>query len=141
MPQVIFFSMFFKKVEKIYLVLYSFKERFNKMEIKMDLENESQLKRIRKSPLLLSQEELLAEKVKKYSCLFDKSQKITKKVTFFKNFPYPNPSLFFPVLTTFFRSFKNKNSILSNSSSPILSKFCATVIATITRFEHQQVFR
>ena len=75
------------------------------MEIKMDLENESQLKIIRKSPLLLNQEELLAEKVKKYSCLFDKSQKITKKVTFFKNFPYPNPSLFFSRFDHIFSKF------------------------------------
>ena len=33
MPQVIFFGMFFKKVEKIYVELYFLKERFNKMEI------------------------------------------------------------------------------------------------------------
>ena len=36
------------------------------MEVKMHSENESQPKRIRKPPLLLSQEESLAEKVKKY---------------------------------------------------------------------------
>ena len=46
------------------------------MEIEMDPENASQLDRIRKPPLLLSQEKSLAEKVKKYPCLFDKSRKM-----------------------------------------------------------------
>ena len=55
MPQVIFFSIFSKKVEQIYVELYSLKERFNKIEIEMDSENESQLKRIWKPQLLLSQ--------------------------------------------------------------------------------------
>ena len=49
------------------------------MEIEMDSENESQLKRFRKPTLLLSQEESLAEKIKKYPCLFDKSQKTYKE--------------------------------------------------------------
>ena len=43
------------------------------MKIEIDSENESQLKRIRKPPLSLSQEESLAEKVKKYPFQFDKS--------------------------------------------------------------------
>ena len=43
------------------------------MEIEIDSENESRLKKIRKPPLLLSHEESLAKKVKKYLCLFDKS--------------------------------------------------------------------
>ena len=77
MPQVILFSMFFKKVEKIYIEIYSLKERYSKMEI--ELRNESQLERIRKPPILLSQEESLAEKVKKQPCLFDKSQKMYKE--------------------------------------------------------------
>ena len=75
MPQVIFFRTFFKKVEKIYAELYSLKENFNKIEIEMESENERQLKKFRKPPLLLSQEESLAEKVKKYTCLFEKSKK------------------------------------------------------------------
>ena len=45
------------------------------MKIEMDSENGNQLKRIRKSPLLLSQEESLTEKGKIYPCLFDKNQK------------------------------------------------------------------
>ena len=49
------------------------------MEIEIDSQNESQLKIIRRPPLLLSQEESLAEKVKKYPCLFDKSQKTYKE--------------------------------------------------------------
>ena len=65
------------------------------MEIEIDSENEIQLKRIRKPPLLLSQEKSLAEKVKKYPCLFDESQRFTKKETFLKDFPYPKPLLFF----------------------------------------------
>ena len=42
--------------------------------VKIDSENENYLKRIRKPPLLLGQEKSLAEKVKKYPCLFDKSR-------------------------------------------------------------------
>ena len=49
------------------------------MKIKIDSENESQLNRIRKPPLLLSLEESLAEKVRKYSRLFDKGQKTYKE--------------------------------------------------------------
>ena len=45
------------------------------MKIKIGSENESQLKRIRKLSLLFSQEGSLAPKVKKYSYLFNKSQK------------------------------------------------------------------
>ena len=52
MPHMIFFDMFFKKAEKIYVDLYNLKERFNKTEIEVDSENKSQLKRIWKSPLL-----------------------------------------------------------------------------------------
>ena len=54
----------------------------------MDSENESQLKKIRKLPLLLNQEESLAEKVKNYPCLFDKSQKTCKERDVFQNFHY-----------------------------------------------------
>ena len=75
------------------------------MEIKIDSENENQPNRIRKPPLLLSQEEPLAEKVKKYPCLFDKSQKRTKKVKFLKNLHYPKRFLFLHVLTAFFSKF------------------------------------
>ena len=66
-------------MEKIYVELRSVKERFNKREIEIDSGNESQLEGIRKPPLLLSQEESLAEKVKKYPRLFDKSQKMCKE--------------------------------------------------------------
>ena len=61
------------------------KETFNKMEIKIDSENESQLKRIIKPPLLLNQEESLTKKVKKYPCLFDKRQKTCKEGDVVKN--------------------------------------------------------
>ena len=90
------------------------------MQMEIDLENENQLKRIRKPPLLLTQEESLTEKVKKYPSLLDKSQKRTKKETLFKNVPYPKPSPFFHVLATFVSKFKNKNNIMSNSSPSIL---------------------
>ena len=79
MPQVIFFGMFFKKVEKIYVELHYLKERFNIMEIEIDSENKIQPNWIRKQPLLLSQEESLVKKVKKYPCLFDKSQNMSKE--------------------------------------------------------------
>ena len=82
----IFFGTFFKKVEKIYVDIYYFKERFNKMEIEIDSENKSQLKRIRKSPFLLIQEESLAEKVEKYHFLFDNNQKTYKERHFSKIF-------------------------------------------------------
>ena len=90
MPQVIFIGIFFKKVEKINVELYYLKERFNKMEIGIDSENENQLKRIRKPPLVLSQEESLVEKVKKYLCLFDRSQKTNKERHFLKIFLIQN---------------------------------------------------
>ena len=47
--------------------------------MEMDSENENQLKKFRKPPLFLSQEESLAEKVKKYPSLFDESQKTYKE--------------------------------------------------------------
>ena len=59
--------MFFKKVKKIYVVLFFLKERINKMEVEMDSENESQQKRIKKPPLLLNQKESVTEKVQKKS--------------------------------------------------------------------------
>ena len=114
MPQVIFFGMFFKKVEKIYVELYYLKEKFNKMEIEIDSENKSQLKRIRKPPLLLRQEESLAEKVRKYPCLFDKSQKtynernisqkfsLSKTFALFSRFEY----FYFEVLKTKVTSYR-----------------------------------
>ena len=77
------------------------------MEIEIDSQNESQLKIIRRPPLLLSQEESLAEK----ACL-TKVKKRTKKEIFLKNFLYPKPLLFIHILTTTFRSFKNKNNII-----------------------------
>ena len=49
------------------------------MEIEIDSENESRLKKIRKPPLLLSHEESLAKKVNKYLCLFDKSLPLPPK--------------------------------------------------------------
>ena len=85
MPQVIFLVKFFKKVEKIHVELFSLKERFNKMEIETDSENKSQLKRITKPPLLMSQEKSLTEKIKKYPCLFDKNQKAYKEGDVVKN--------------------------------------------------------
>ena len=102
MPQVISLGMFFKKVEKIYVELYYLKKRLNKVEIAMDSENESQLKRIRKPPLLLSQEESLAEKVKKYPSLFEKVKKRTKKETFFKKFSLSKTFTLFSSFTYFF---------------------------------------
>ena len=55
------------------------------MEIEIDSENESRLKKIRKPPLLLSHEESLAKKVNKYLCLFDKSLPLPPK------WPPPSP--------------------------------------------------
>ena len=82
------------------------------MEMEIDSENESQLKRIRKPPLLLSQEGSVGEIVKKYPCLFDKSQKrslhVLSKRHFSKIFLIPNLYFFFHVLTPIFPSFKNK---------------------------------
>ena len=116
------------------------------MEIEMDSENKNQLKIIRKPLLLLIQEESLAKKKKKKISLsvWEKWKNVQRKRRFSKNLPYSKPSLFFHVLTSFGRNFKNKNSIMSNSSGPSrsqLSKFCVMIIATTTRSEHQQVFR
>ena len=73
MTKVIFFDMFFKKVENIYKELYFWRERFGKMEIEMDSVNE--LKKL----LSCWDEESLTEKLKKYPYLFDKSQKTYKE--------------------------------------------------------------
>ena len=51
------------------------------MEIEMDSENESQLKRMRKPKLFLSQEELLAEKVLNILACLTNFKKRTKKET------------------------------------------------------------
>ena len=75
------------------------------MEIKVDSESKNQLNRIRKSPLLLIQEESLAKKFTKYPCQFEKSQKTYKEREDFQNFPYPKLLLSFHVLTTFFSKF------------------------------------
>ena len=93
---------FLKRAEKVYVELYYLKERFNKIEIEIGSKNESQLKRFRKPSLLLTQEESLAEKVKKYPFLLDKSQKTYKERDVLQNFPYPKRLLFFQVSTTFF---------------------------------------
>ena len=73
--------MFFDKSEKMFV-----EQIFSKIEIKLDSENECQLKRIIKLPLLLSQEKSLAETVKKYPCLFDKSKKTYKERKVFQKF-------------------------------------------------------
>ena len=75
------------------------------MEIKIDSESKSQLKRIRKSPLLLIQEKSLAKKFKKYPCQFEKCQKTYKERDDFQNFPHPKLLLSFHVLTSFFSKF------------------------------------
>ena len=64
------------------------------MEIEIDSENESQLKRTRKPPLLLGQEESLAKIVKKYPCLFDKNQKMYKEKRHFSKTVHIQNNLF-----------------------------------------------
>ena len=127
--------MFFKTVEKIYVDLYSLLERFNKMEMEIDSENESQLKRIRKPPLLLSQEGSVGEIVKKYPCLSDKSQKrslpVVSKRHFSKIFLILNLSFFFSRFDSYFSKFKNKitlcqtlRCILISAKSFLRNDFC-----------------
>ena len=92
MHQMIFFGMFFKKNGKN---LAKWKSKYSQ--------------KTRKSPPLSSHEESLAEMVKKYPCLFDKSQKTHKEETFLINFLYPEPLLFFSRFDFFFfRSFKKQ---------------------------------
>ena len=81
------------------------------MEIEMDSENERRLKSIGKPPLLLNQEESLAEKVKKYPCLFGKHQKTYKERDAFQKFALNKTFVRHPFQ---------------------LNKFCMTIIATIT---------
>ena len=83
------------------------KERFNKTKIRMDSENENQLKRIRKPPLLFSQEESLGKKSNILSCLA-KAKERTKKEMLFKHFPYPKASIFFHNLATYFLKFSKQ---------------------------------
>ena len=80
----------FSKSRKIYIELYFLKEKFNKMEINMDSENESQLKRIRKPPLLLSHEESLVKKEISLP-VWQKLKNVQRKRCFSKNFPDPKP--------------------------------------------------
>ena len=75
------------------------------MEIKMDSENESQLKRIRKPPLLFSREESLAEKVMKYPYLIDKSQKMYKERDVFQKFSLSKTFALFSRFDYFFSKF------------------------------------
>ena len=88
------------------ILLYYLKERFNKMKIEIDSENESQMKRIRKPALLLSQEESPAKKVEKYHCLFGKSQTIYKERDISQKFSRSKTfALFFPHFECFFFKF------------------------------------
>ena len=116
---------FFKKVEKIYVELCSLKGRFNKVEIYMVSENESQLKRIRKPPLLLSQEKCMAEKV--ILPIWQNVKKRSKKETFFEKFSLAKTlALFSRFEYFFFWSFKNKINIMLTLPRPSwfqLSKF------------------
>ena len=65
-------------------------------------ENESQLKRIRKPPLLLSQEECLAEQVQKYLVYLTKVKKRSKKETLFEKFSLAKTFAFFSRFEYFF---------------------------------------
>ena len=80
MPQMIFFGIFFEKVEICYL-----KERFNKMEIEIYSENKSQLKRIRKPRRNIGQEDFEISLT-----VWQKSKKISLSKTFalFSRFEY-----------------------------------------------------
>ena len=111
------------------------------MEIEMNSENES-LKRIGKPPPLMSQKKSLTEKVKKYPCLFGKSQKniqtkrrFSKKISLSKTF-----ALFSCFDYYFFEVLKTKITSCQTLCRPSRfqpSKFCVTIIATITWYEHQ----
>ena len=73
------------------------------MEIEIDSKNEFQLRRIRKPPLLLSQDESLAGKV---TCLFDKSQKTYKERDISQKFSLSKTvALFSRFAYFFFRNF------------------------------------
>ena len=113
------------------------KERFNKIEIEIDSEYKSQLKRFRKPPLLLSQEESLAKEVKKYPCLFDKSQKMYKERDIYQTFSISKTFLLLLHVfnTFFFEVVKTKITSYQTLWYPFcfqLSNFCVTIIATIT---------
>ena len=100
--------------------LHYLKKSYNKMEIEIDSQNQSQLNRIRKSPFLLIQEDSLAKNFKKYPCLFYKSQKnIPRKRHFSKTFLIQDLCSFY-TFWLLFSSFKNKNNIISNSLVSIL---------------------
>ena len=71
----------------------------------MNSETEIQLKRIRKTPLLLSQEESLSEKVKKHPCLFDRSQKTLKERAVFQKFSLSKGFALFSRFDSFFSKF------------------------------------
>ena len=137
----VFLQHFFQKSWKNLRRALRCNKKKKKKKIRMDWENESQLKRISKPLPLLSQEKLLAEKVKKYPCLLDKSQKniqksevlqrfsLSKSFALFSRFNY----LFFEVLKTKIKS----SQTLRRPSWFELSEICLTIIATSTPCEHQ----
>ena len=59
------------------------------------------------------------EKLKKYPCLFDKSQRTYKERDISRKFSLSKTFALFSRFDYFFRSFKNKNNIISNSSVSI----------------------
>ena len=122
MPQMIFFGIFFEKVEICYL-----KERFNKMEIEIYSENKRQLKRIRKPRRNIGQEGFEISLT-----VWQKSKKnsLSKTFALFSRFEY----FFFRVLKTKIRSYRT----LWCPSWFLLSKFCITIIAMITRCEYHE---
>ena len=118
------------------------KERFNKVEIEIDSEYKSQLKRFRKPPLLLSKKNHLPIKLRNILACLTKAKKCTKKDTFIKLFLYPKLLLFLHVFNAFSEVVKTKITSYQTLRYPScfhLSKFCATIIAkftfvTISRF-------
>ena len=87
-------------------------------------ENESQLKRIRKPSLLLSQEESLSQKVKKYPCLFDKSQKTYKERDVFRS--YLVLTKYYDLQTSYLVLTSGQKS--KNLSEPLLRKILKCLI-------------
>ena len=89
------------------------------MEIKMNSENESQLTRIRKPPLFLTEEESLAKEVEKYPYLFDKNQKAYKeRYVFPKIFLVQNLRFFFPFRLLFIEVLKAKITVCQTLRCP-----------------------
>ena len=116
---------------------------YTKMQIEKDLENENQLKRMRKPPTLIDPRGITdhwPKKLRNILACLTKVKNAQRKRRFSKMFLIQNLRPFFTFWLLLFRSLKTKITSCQTLRRPYwfrLSKFCVTIIATNTQCEHQ----